>query len=594
MNRQAAGDDFAAGVVANVEDAIRRAGVPCTVCFEVPVATAAIEALLASKSVASVVLPGEDDALAARHPGRVGWYVDSPEVWRLPGQLGRDLILVGDWSRFGFRAAISALRAGIAGLHCLASIEPPRRLDMRVVVARKFFDSMVFRFLHQFTRRFMSFGVQEWRFENKAARFARLLNGAKNEAKPLPATKILFVAASLGPGGSERQLCNTLLGLRGRGLDQLELIHEQPMRHPHDFYLQPLLQAGIRCERVRPIFARGASERTAATIDRHVLGLLKSWNGLGVAILAYVLEFRDRRPDVVHSWLDHTNVAAGLAALIAGVPRVVLGCRSMSPRHFAFYQPFMRPIYRLLAGHSNVVFLNNSEAGARDYAAWLGVAPERMRVVRNGFDFDAFPTPSARVPLAQEYRQRHGIDAAALVVGTVMRLSEEKRPLLWMAIAVRVAREVPAAAFLVVGDGPLRKSLEQAVADAGLSERFRFTGHERKVVAALAAMDAFLLTSRVEGLPNVLVEAQAMGVPVVTVDVGGAGETLDSGKTGWLMDSDDPETIARALVSVLQDPAWRARAAMAGRDHALARFGQGRMIDETLQSYGSPHKADAA
>jgi glycosyltransferase involved in cell wall biosynthesis len=258
----------------------------------------------------------------------------------------------------------------------------------------------------------------------------------------------------------------------------------------------------------------------------------------------------------------------------------------MSPRHFALHQPFMRPIYRLLATRPNVVFLNNSEAGARDYADWLGVAPQRIRVVRNGFDFGGFPDTVAGARLGGDYRQRHGIAADALVIGTVMRLSEEKRPGLWVEVAKRVARAVPESAFMMVGDGPLRRELEQAVADAGLTDRFRFTGHERQVVAALASMNAFLLTSRAEGLPNVLVEAQAMGVPVVTADVGGARETLDDGMTGWLIDSDDPDAFAGTIVALLRDAEWRAAAAAAGRALARERFGQGRMIDETLAIYG--------
>jgi len=359
------------------------------------------------------------------------------------------------------------------------------------------------------------------------------------------------------------------------------------MLPPNDFYLKSLVDHGIRCERVKAIDARPIRDWLDNVDHRSIVELLMPLGSLGEAVLGYALEFYERRPRVVHTWLDHMNVVAGLAALISGVPRIVLSCRSLSPRHFSFHQPYMRQIYCLLGSFPNVVFLNNSEAGARDYAAWLKISPDRIQVIRNGFDFDTFPDPSTCRLLARKYREQNEIKSTDLVVGTVMRLSEEKRPLLWLDIALHVAREVADVIFVVVGDGPMRQCLEDSVTKRGMDKRFRFMGHEHDVSSALAAFNIFLLTSRAEGLPNVLVEAQAMGVPVVTINVGGTGETLSHGKTGWLVDSDDPSIIANTIVSTLRDPAWCAQAAIAGREHALARFGRDRMVVETLRSYGS-------
>ena len=578
------------------EDVAHRINSPCTVCLLEPIDTDSIERLLQSNQIVSIILPAEDSLVAARYPDQIGWFVGDNVAWKLPTRIGSELIFVGNLSGLRLVVAIQAFRTGIKAFYCLTPRVPLRRIPIARILASKTFDAVMYRTAYPVFRlvlRVVPIRILEWWYEAKLAWVAskitrqmacRVETPAPEECSVI--SKILLLSASLGPGGSERQVCSTLLGMKSRGFKNLTLLHENPMTPPNNFYLQSLLDAGIDCKWVKPIPPQYIDDCLTKANQDSMIEILMPLGWLADAILAYTLEFFERKPQIVHTWLDHMNVIAGYAALISGVPRIVLSCRSLSPRHFSFYQPYMGPIYRLLARSPNVVFLNNSEAGARDYAAWLGIAPERIQVIRNGFDFDAFPDASSREPLAQAYRQRHQVKTGDLVVGTVIRLSEEKRPVLWLDIAARVARELPNVTFLVVGDGPMREHLTAMAFQKGIGEKVRFTGYERDIPSALAAFDVFLLTSRVEGLPNVLVEAQAMGVPVVTINAGGAGETLCHGKTGWLVDSDDPTIIADKIVSILKDTGWRAEAALAARDHALTRFGRDRMVEETLRVYG--------
>jgi glycosyltransferase involved in cell wall biosynthesis len=100
-------------------------------------------------------------------------------------------------------------------------------------------------------------------------------------------------------------------------------------------------------------------------------------------------------------------------------------------------------------------------------------------------------------------------------------------------------------------------------------------------------MDLYLLTSRAEGLPNTLVEAQMMGVPVVTTPAGGAPETFIHGKTGFVLESADREQAARLLVRLLQDTDWRAKAGLKATAFARSAFGIDRAIDETIAVYAA-------
>jgi len=284
----------------------------------------------------------------------------------------------------------------------------------------------------------------------------------------------------------------------------------------------------------------------------------------------------------VHAWLDGVNVAAGLAAWVTGVPRIVLGCRSLAPIHFALHQDYMAPAYRFLARQPEVVFLNNSAAGARDYEHWLSLPHGTVKVVRNGFAFPREPDAGDR----QHARTLLGLPAEGRVVGTVMRLSEEKQPLLWIDAAAEVARRCPGTLFVVIGDGPMRHAMQESALRSGLGNHVRFVGHIPRAIEVLPALDAFLLTSRGEGLPNVLVEAQAQGVPVVTTAVGGAPETLREGETGYAVPLDlGADGLAAALCRLLDAAAEGVDRGRLAVDWARTHFGLEAMVRGTVAHY---------
>ena len=109
--------------------------------------------------------------------------------------------------------------------------------------------------------------------------------------------------------------------------------------------------------------------------------------GLANDIANLYYEFLELRPQVVHTWLDWDNVRGGLAAALAGVPRIVVSGRNINPSNFALYQPYMDPAYRVLAKLPNVMLINNSRAGANDYADWIGIQRDQIGVMYNAVDF---------------------------------------------------------------------------------------------------------------------------------------------------------------------------------------------------------------
>jgi glycosyltransferase involved in cell wall biosynthesis len=396
---------------------------------------------------------------------------------------------------------------------------------------------------------------------------------------------ITLVIGTLGPGGSERQAVTTLIGLASRGYRDLALLCNRLDGHVNRFYAHLLEGFPVSVsELYQDLRDANGGEGVEALAYSRLLALMEKLPSELKDIPWYAQEFLATRPTVVHAWLDYTNVKAGLAAALIGVPRIVLSTRSVPPTNFGFFQPYMREAYRVLAANPAVCLLNNSQAGARDYERWLGLPQGTFKVVRNGFDFSGLE-PAEERERAREFRRRLGIPVEAPLVGSVLRFSEEKCPLLWIDVAARVAERRPDARFLMIGDGPRRKEARWHALGHGLADRIVMPGYDKQAAVAIAAMDVFLLTSRVEGLPNVLIEAQALGVPVVTTDVGGAAETLIQGKTGYAIRPHSAELLADAVLLALGNRAWREVAQHTAQRFVRERFSMSLMMERTLDAY---------
>jgi hypothetical protein len=197
--------------------------------------------------------------------------------------------------------------------------------------------------------------------------------------------RVVTISATLAPGGAERQLVTMLNGLNNPRfkLDLALFCTSLSSRYRRDFYLPTLESAGLDIVVPDPAltvdYLQSPEVAPYAEIIRHfptdMVGPIAFW----------LQEFRRRRPQVVHAWQDLTNLMAVVAALLAGVPRIVLCCRSVRPDNpRRRLRRFMKEAYQAVLGHPSVVLSNNSRAGANDYADWLGIDPASVEVVYNG------------------------------------------------------------------------------------------------------------------------------------------------------------------------------------------------------------------
>lgn len=328
--------------------------------------------------------------------------------------------------------------------------------------------------------------------------------------------RLLVMISSMDGGGSERQ---TLLLLKH--LDRRQFAPELYLLHRTGSLLDQVpTDVPIHC--FADADARLANRADEPTLFKRIGLLVKRLPIPGkvhrrqVADVAIVLA--QRRIDVIYDRTFHMTLIAGEAALAAGVPRV---STIVSPpsravplnagRFLSIKKRRLRKAYQQSAAVIAV-----SHPTARDAAAFYDLPRRRFQVVPNPVDGDELDRVVATIP-APERDSRY-------TIACVGRISIEKGQM-ELVQAIKKLRadhpEQPLPRVWMVGDGPLRASLEQTAGDEKLSDAIDFIGHVEHPAAWIAAADAVCITSYFEGFPNVMLESMALGVPVIarSIDV---------------------------------------------------------------------------
>lgn len=297
------------------------------------------------------------------------------------------------------------------------------------------------------------------------------------------------------------------------------------------------------------------------------------------------MEFRRRRPDVVHTHSSKAGILGRLAAHDARVPLVVHTIHGMS---FNRTQPWLvRRTYAALewwaARRSDAIVAVADAMIAQSVAA--GICPRhKLRTVYSGMEVEQF-TPSAERRRAA--RRHWEVADNDIVVGTCARLFRRKGYEQLIPIMAAAVRREPRLRFVWIGDGAQRAEYEARLARLGLAERTVLTGlvPPTEVPRLLAGCDILAHTSQWEGLPRVVVQALLMQVPAVAFDIDGTPEVVLDGRTGRLVPLNDLDAFVAALCELAADADARRRLGHAGRELCLERFAWRRMVDQLESLY---------
>ena len=259
---------------------------------------------------------------------------------------------------------------------------------------------------------------------------------------------------------------------------------------------------------------------------------------------------RDSRPDVVHTWMYHSDLLGGLAARLAGSRALMWSVRaSKIDVGVSGITHLVRWVCARLSRFVPARISYVAEA-ARQSHERLGYDASKSVVTVNGFNLPKRPSAGNR---GLRLRKALGVDPSAILIGSAGRFHPQKGHRLFVETAARVAADAPTVHFVMAGSQiePGNEQLAGWIRQTGHADRFHLLGELAELDRWLGDLDIFCLHSLEEGFPNVLGEAMAMGVPCVTTDVGDAATLI--GDAG-IVTTPDAEALSRALMQLIEAP----------------------------------------
>jgi len=362
--------------------------------------------------------------------------------------------------------------------------------------------------------------------------------------------RVLHIIGQIGVGGCERQLLE-LCRRMDRGTFESGVCYDSPdpQNTPEAFE-----HAGVRLYYVNKF------------------GGISLWRFF-LTLRGFI---RDFRPDIIHTWQYSPNCWGRLAGLSCGYTGFI--CSERSATRF----PTALRAFEMVFGR-RTLYVVNTKAVADALRRSTGCPRDRIRVVYNAVEMPAIEGERAR----REVRAELGLPPEVPLVLTVGRLTRAKNYPMFFRVARRVLQERPEVVFLAAGHGEEEARLRALHERMGLGPSVRMLGLRRDVPRLMAAADVFCLCSDWEGFPNVLVEAMASGLPVVTTDFAGVREILDKDGTrmGVLVDRNRDDQMSARVLDLLCDAAGRQDLGRKGREYVSQRFSWSRLTQEMERLY---------
>lgn len=402
---------------------------------------------------------------------------------------------------------------------------------------------------------------------------------------------IALITGSLGAGGAEQQMTRLAVEMKKRqsidNPDQIGItgpievfVSTLTPERGRDFFLPKLQESKI------PVSVIGdlpAENSTQTELPETLLRFLPQQTLDAVRRLTPHLSMM--RPEVAYIWQDGAVLGTALAALAANVPHIVISLRGMPPD----LRPEMMKdeyfdMYRALSEIPGVTFSANTHAGADAYTNWLDLPNGSIRVVHNAAD--PITTEGTDIDRKRWKKFDKSTADADFTFGAVFRFDQNKRPHMWLEFAATSAAIHPHSRFILVGDGNLLSDAQAYAEEIGIADRCLFVGKSRNVGYWMSKMDALGLTSRLEGLPNVLIEAQLAGIPVISTPAGGAGEAFIPNQTGFLLGAAEQPQLAQFLQhyqTLATDLPRRKAMGASAASFAADAFAMDNILPQTLQ-----------
>jgi glycosyltransferase involved in cell wall biosynthesis len=373
--------------------------------------------------------------------------------------------------------------------------------------------------------------------------------------------RVLLLTTVMEAGGAQKAMMQLARGLKARGHDvTVVAMYDKTGSIP------------------------GYEERFGVSVTDLAMRSGSSLPGRAVAPVRGIVRLytliRRNRIEVLQSFTHYSNLVGPIVGWLGRVPLRITSQRNPLRDRSPLLGRADRWISASGLAHGMVAVSN----AIRDYCVETeGLPPGKVVVIPNGIDLTEWTTPYADRRRAS-VRESLEIRPDQFVVITVARLHPQKGHSVLLKAARAVIDRCPEVRFVWVGDGPLREALAREVREIRLNEHVLMLGTRTDIAPLLLASDLFVLPSLWEGMSNAVLEAMAVGRPVVATTVEGTPEVVQDGVTGWLVPPGDPSSLARGIEQAIGDGAGRRRMGEAGRLRIQHHFGLDRYVGgfETL------------
>jgi len=383
--------------------------------------------------------------------------------------------------------------------------------------------------------------------------------------------KVIHIITRFDKGGSAE---NTFLTIRNLDKERYEIILARGLSKESDLGAQ---EAQAVENNLAEAKRNGVKIVTIPELVRriHPLYDLK-------AFVTLVKIFREERPHIVHTHTSKAGLLGRWAAFFARIPIIV-----HTPHGHVFWGYFSRwktlvfVLLERLTAHITDKIITLTEQEKRDHLRYNIASEDKFLHVHSGVDLNKFLHTSV-APL--EMRKVLKIPEQNLVVGTAGRLTPVKGHRYLIEAAKKIVAVKPDINFLFLGDGELQEKLEKMASELNIRENVVFLGWRPDVAEVMSMFDIFVLPSINEGMGRVLVEAMALGKPIVASNIGGIPDLIMQGKNGMLVPVADPLALASGIEFLMTNPKKMGEMGSAGKKIA-ADYGVDSMMQKIEQLY---------
>jgi len=359
--------------------------------------------------------------------------------------------------------------------------------------------------------------------------------------------RIVFIAGQLVLGGAEQQLYHLLAGLDRSRFEPVVITLGTSQ---HEYWEEPIQHLKIPLCRV---------PRNTGRLER---------------TFRIAAQLRRMRPHIVHSWVFHTNAYAAVAGSMAHTSLRVGSMRES-------YTGLPNDRFLRWIGFRGLDALVTNASQTAIGLERLGLTRTKVKVVPNGA---TIPDPVSAIQ-RKDLKKELGFEESDLVVGTIGRLDSNKNHQMLMRSFAKLATDWPMLRLLIIGDGPLKNDLQSMAERMGVSSKVKLAGRIPGAARFLSAMEICCLTSHTEGMPNLVMEAGAAGVPVIATRCGDVADLVDDSVSGFLVDIDDDTRMKDHINFMLSNPDSRMQMGQMGRKKIRDEYSLGAMISRMTTLY---------